>query len=142
MNNKKKYKIVALSMLILTSCTFPGGNEFTGKTYTAILSGVNQIPKNTSRGTGKVTMTLSADEKTANVTYSVENLEGNPIDTYVLGPAKEEEATTKVIYPINNKKVGVTTIDPDELNALRSGLVYVNVYTSKYPGGELRGQLK
>ena len=142
MNGTKSFKFIVLSMLFFTACTFPGGSEFTGKTYTAILSGVNQIPKNTSMGKGKVTMTLSADEKTASVTYFAEKLEGNPVNTYVLGPAKEEETTTKVIYPINNKTIGVTTIDPDELLALRSGLVYVNVYTSKYPGGELRGQLK
>lgn len=129
------------ALILLSSCSLPG-SQFTGRTYTAILSGSNQIPKNTSRGSGTVTMTLSQDEKTANVTYSVENLEGTAINTYVLGPAKEEEVSTTVIYPINNKKVGVTTIDPKELEAIKSGLVYVNVVTDKYPGGELRGQLK
>lgn len=129
------------SVVLLSGCSLPG-SAFTGKTFTAILSGVNEIPRNTSGASGRVTMTLSQDEKTASVTYLAENLEGKRLYTYVLGPANEEQSSTNVIYPINNEKVGVTTITPEQLSNLKAGLLYVNVFTDKFPTGEIRGQLK
>jgi hypothetical protein len=106
------------------------------------MSGMSQIPRNSSIASGKVTMTLSRDEKTASVRYYADRLEGKHLYTYILGPASEEQISTNVIYPINNEKIGVTTITPDELKALKEGLLYVNVFTDKYPNGEIRGQLK
>jgi hypothetical protein len=141
MFKNKFFNFLAASSFLLSSCQLPG-SSFTGTTYTAILSSTSQRPPNSSKATGKVTMTLSQDEKTASVTYFSENLEGKHLYTYILGPASEEQTSTNVIYPINNEKIGVTTITPDELKNLKAGLLYVNVFTEKYRGGEIRGQLK
>lgn len=141
MFNNKVLNLLSASIFLLTSCQLPG-SQFTGTTYTAILSGTSQIPPNSSIASGKVLMTLSQDEKTASVTYYSDRLEGKHLYTYILGPASEKEISTNVIYPINNERIGVTTITPDELQSLKSGLLYVNVFTDKYPNGEIRGQLK
>lgn len=137
----KFFNIICASSFLLSSCQL-SGSTFTGTTYTAFLSGSSQRPSNTSQATGKVIMTLSQDEKTASVTYNVSNLEGKHLYTYVLGPATEEENSTKIIFPINNDRVGVTLITPEQLKDLKSGLLYVNVFTDKYTNGEIRGQLK
>lgn len=141
MFKNKVFNFLCASSLLLSSCQL-SGSAFTGATYTAILSGTSQRPPNNSKATGKVTMTLSQDEKTASVIYSVENLEGKHLYTYVLGPATEENTSTKITFPINNDKVGVTLITPEQLKDLKSGLLYVNVFTDKYTNGEIRGQLK
>jgi trimeric autotransporter adhesin len=122
--------------------------------FRAHLSGANQYPFVTSMGSGQVLAELKGTSLV--VTGSFGHLEG-VVDTNILGGAHihlglagssgavliELEATFNAdgkggaFYAADN----TFTIDAATVQALLHRELYVNIHTSKYPGGEIRGQL-
>lgn len=120
----------------------------------AFLSGANQYPFVTSMGGGQVQAELR--DSFLIVTGTFANLEG-AVDTNILGGAHihiapagssggvaiELEAT----FDADGKSGVFTaekntfTIDADTRAALLDRNTYVNIHTTLYPGGEIRGQL-
>lgn len=132
--------VLIMSVLFNQGCSNPAAN--TGAIYNATMTGSSEIPPNTSRASGNVKMVLSSDEKFATVTITLSGLEGNLKYAYVMGPATNDQNTTNVVFPMNGALTGVTPLTPSQVVDLKSGLMYVNIYTDKYPAGEIRGQLK
>jgi hypothetical protein len=124
-------------------------------TYVAVLSGANEIPPRATAGGGSATFDVHDGVATYRVTVS--NLAsaatlahlsigsrdqvGVPIVRLTLSATTGAIATGTIdlrgSITFNN-----TTISGDSLRALfENGNAYVNVYTSTYPSGEVRGQV-
>ncbi|WP_425420358.1 CHRD domain-containing protein [Phaeodactylibacter xiamenensis] len=146
-------KIRDYLFLLLVFCSLP----FTGSaqmTFTAELSGRNEATPIVSRAFGEITAVLDGNELA--VSGSFTGLEGN-FDVTVAGGshihtgyAGENGGITFELSPnlgilLKSGTFEATsntfTLSAEEMDALMERRMYVNIHTTLYPGGEIRGQL-
>jgi hypothetical protein len=121
--------------------------------FQAQLSGANEVPARASSGSGAAGFTL--DGNTVHYSLEVEGL-GNitmshihvgavgangPVKVFLFkgGPTSTVNGVLAQGSFTSTDLIGITF--DDLLNAMRSGNAYVNVHTTVYPGGEIRGQV-
>jgi len=125
-------------------------------TYVAVLSGASEVPTTGSSATGNATVVLNAAQTQISISCQFQNLSGTYSASHIHGPAPVgTNASVKWGFlppaapwvfsnsnhdgTVSNFVVtGITATDVSNLNA---GLFYVNVHSSTFPGGEIRGQL-
>jgi len=122
-------------------------------TYSAELRGANEVPPAGSSAFGGAFITL--DPNTNNLTWEV-NTSGivSPLLSHihrgaagVNGPVLINFATSAAQIPNGrtNGSIDISSLDPSDKTALASASTasgyYVNVHSSAFPGGEVRGQL-
>nr|AUN36835.1 hypothetical protein [uncultured bacterium] len=169
MNDSRVLAIALAGLLpVLPAC----GDDNTGSnggaaatSFTATLSGANEVPAVTTTATGNATLTVDGTQIT--YTVNVTNLTNpvlshihlaaagvnGPVRLNLCGtddtPACSNVGTGVLVTGTNGNTLGITF---DELlAAMRSGGAYVNVHTNSpgctqgepgcNPGGEIRGQV-
>ena len=122
--------------------------------YFANLLGSNKVPAVLSAGSGALALELN--DRTLTVSGTFQGLEGtlftaaaggahlhlgyageNGAIEISLNPTTGEDGTSAVFTAEDN----TFEITPQQLRALRERRLYVNIHSSAYPGGELRGQV-
>jgi len=104
-----------------------------------------------SNGNGSGTLRLSSDETFAILSVSYGNLSSPVTGAHVHGPADPGQSGG-ILFDIDSATpqadgtylwtfvpVGVNSV-ADIVNAIKSGRTYVNIHSSNYPSGEIRGQ--
>jgi hypothetical protein len=125
------------------------------ETFTATLSGENQVPPLDVDATGNATVMISDDEQSVSweVTYS--GLTGDPAAGHIHIGAAGENGPVMIPFAEVTATGTSGTFNADDyetgdglpadwegvLAAIRSGDTYVNIHTAANPGGEIRGQL-
>jgi hypothetical protein len=130
------------------SGTFPSG-EIRGQLlrpgeqlFRTNLSGANEVPPNTSTGTGGMQVILGGSMVNCYGTYS--GLTGAPTASHIHRGAAG--ANGPVVIPLTlaaNNTITCTnvTVTPGDAADLATAMWYVNVHTGMFGGGEVRGQL-
>lgn len=113
--------------------------------YTAKLSGAREVPKTDSKGTGTLSASYDTITKVLSYTLTFEGLSGPVTAAHFHGPASRTQAAG-VLAPIGGANptspvTGTVTLTEDQVKALQTRKVYVNVHTAADPGGEIRGQV-
>ena len=109
--------------------------------FTATLTGGQETPPNNSAATGRATLLLSPDEKTARVSLTFSGLSSAQTDAHIHGPAAAGVSAPPVFpLPLGQISDFAITLTASQVQDLKSGLLYVNVHTSNFPSGEIRGQ--
>src|SRR5262249_6033101 len=119
-----------------------------GGTFTASLTGAQEVPPNASTATGTATVTLNAAETMITVSLTFSGLTAPATAAHIHGLAPPG-TNAPVVFPLagvplaTSGSIGpqVFAITAGQVSGLRSGLFYVNVHDSTFPGGEIRGQL-
>jgi hypothetical protein len=109
----------------------------------AALSGTTEVPPNTEKGSGTVTLTYDTGTKRLSWKGNISALTGAPTAAHLHGPA-EPGKNAGVMVPIPNPGPafeGSALLSDAQATALLDGRSYVNIHTSAHPGGELRGQV-
>jgi hypothetical protein len=110
--------------------------------YTASLDGSQEVPPNPSPATGSATLTLDAAKILSyNITFS--GLLGTETAAHIHCCAPPG-ISAGVLFPLppGNPKIGsVGPLTAQQESDLNAGLMYVNIHTNLYPGGEIRGQI-
>lgn len=113
--------------------------------YSATLDGLQEVPPNASPASGTAFLTLDGlGVLHYSVTYS--GLTAPRTAAHFHGPAGMG-VNAGVVFGIAGAGlaadviVGTWTIDATNLARLNSGLLYLNVHSSTFPGGEIRGQV-
>jgi hypothetical protein len=111
--------------------------------FIATLDGAQEVPANSSNATGGATLLLSPDEKTARVSLTFQGLGSNQTDAHIHGPAPVG-VSAPAIFPlpvgqISDFEISLTAA---QVQDLRNGLLYINVHSSNFPSGEIRGQFQ
>jgi uncharacterized protein (DUF1800 family) len=135
------------------------GLQTASQTFTVEVAGqptlyiANMTPQGVaiSTASGFATLQLSADETFAVLNFSYSNLSTPEVAEHVHGPADPGQ-NGGIIFDIDTSTinadgsrtwtfvpVGQETV-ADQVNALKQGRTYINIHTSKYPQGEIRGQ--
>ncbi len=136
--------------------------------FVAPLSGGEEVPPVPTNGTGVATFKLSSDETELSFRLIVANIENvtqshihcgppgvnGPVVLFLYGFELIEgrfqgvlstgTATNSDVIPRPDSDAcpgGVADLD-DLIAKMRSGDAYVNVHTSQFPGGEIRGQIR
>jgi len=114
------------------------------------LDGASEVPPNSSAsgGTGSILLTGN------NATYTLTALliGTTPVDAGVFGPASPGangpmifDLGTPTVTPLGGETLvsysGEAPLTGTELAEMQADETYVTIYTSGYPGGEIRGQI-
>jgi len=124
------------------------------------LKGDNEVPARETNAAGEAIITISKDESYIHFKLIVANIEDVTASHFHIAPAGSNGGVVAFLYsnpqasgPENGVLAeGYITSEnlvgslsgaelSDLISAIRGGNVYVNVHTTTYPGGELRGQL-
>ncbi|MFC5497371.1 CHRD domain-containing protein [Caenimonas terrae] len=114
--------------------------------FETTMSGSQEVPPNTSSGSGmaEVQFNENANRLTWKITYT--GLTGPASAGHIHGPAPMgQNAGVVVPFPgdLNAQPVtGEATLTPAQYADLAAGLYYVNLHSARFPGGEIRGQLR
>jgi Cu/Zn superoxide dismutase len=111
--------------------------------YKADLKASNEVPVNTSTGTGSVAATFDTSSKKLNWTVTFSNLTGAATAAHFHGPAAAGK-NAGVAVPIAgtaSPMAGSATLTDAQAADLKAGKWYVNVHTAANKDGEIRGQV-
>jgi hypothetical protein len=109
----------------------------------AQLNGANEVPPNTTAGSGQAEASLDTATKILTWTVTYAGLTGPAIGAHLHGPG-EHGKNAGIVIPFNFVATpikGQATLSDTQMTDLLAGRWYVNVHTSAHPGGEIRGQL-
>ena len=120
-----------------------------GQTFTAKLTGKDEVPPVNTQATGMAQFQLSSDGKELSYDLSATNLQGFMMAHIHQGKAGENGQP--VTTPLSMGKGKITSSDlqgalagkqmSDLVGIMRNGGAYVNVHTNKNQNGEIRGQI-
>ena len=119
------------------------------QTYTAKLSGKDEVPPVNTQATGTAQFQLSSDGKEINYDLSTTNLQGFMMAHIHKG--KSGENGQPITTPLQMGKGKITSSDlqgplagkqiSDLVDLMKNGGAYVNVHTNQNQNGEIRGQI-
>jgi hypothetical protein len=158
--------VTTITVLALAGIAGPALSDRGGRLMKASLSGFGEVPAVSSTGTGELLARIANDESSIEYTLSYQDLEGTAMAAHIhLGQPGVNGGVIaflcggggKPACPASGSVSGTITeadvIGPaaqgiaagelaEVITAMRQGMTYVNVHTSKHPGGEIRGQIK
>lgn len=113
--------------------------------FRATMSADEQSAPTYSPGQGLADFVLDRTTQQLNWTITFKDLTSNAVAAHIHGP-QTPGGNAGVIFDLapNGTKsplVGSVVLNDGELEYLLTGRLYVNVHTTKYPAGELRGQV-
>ena len=133
---------VVLTAIIAIVFAFGLAGSASAQNYSATLDGLQEVPPNASPGSGIGTFTLDAfNVLSYNITFA--GLVATETAAHIHGPASYGVAAGVIFpLPVGSPKVGtVGPLNATQVGYLNAGLLYVNVHSTAYTGGEIRGQI-
>lgn len=118
-----------------------GGSSGTVTAYTATLTGTAEVPPNNSTATGSGTFSFDSSTMSLTATVTTSNIVGTAAHIHegAVGMAGS------IIFPLapagSGKWSTTVTLTNAQLTELNAGRYYVNVHSTLYPAGEIRGQI-
>jgi len=163
----KRTAITLMLVAGLLFMTMPAGwaGAGTNRNFVAHLSGGEEVPPADTKATGQAKFQLSKDGTELSFRVNVANIENVTQAHIHLAPAGANGGVVVWLYPdapppelIPGRTQGTLakgTITADDLvgalaglalddlvEEMKAGNAYVNVHTSQFPGGEIRGQIR
>lgn len=108
--------------------------------FEAEISGAYEVPPTTAPQTGLVTLILNEAQTEASYYIEYDDLPNETAAHFHLAPPGQNGGVVLGL-PAGNPKVGVWEISAAHVEALFLGNIYVNIHTSEFPGGAIRGNL-
>jgi len=110
--------------------------------FKATINGASEVPPTASAATGTATLTYNKDTKVFNIVVNFSGVTPTAShihkgETGVVGGV-EFGFTSPVTSPINYTSVVLNAAQETDLFA---NMYYVNIHSTAFPGGEIRGQL-
>jgi hypothetical protein len=117
------------------------GDPATGNTFSALMSGAQEVPANASKASAYGTIVLDPTARTISGVLVTDGLAGTVAHIHnglpgVSGPVVFPLAGGPTVWTL-----AATAITDAQIADLRGGAYYLNVHSTALPGGELRGQL-
>jgi hypothetical protein len=160
----RRFVLLAALVGLMTTVAHAEASAAAPTTFRAVLSGGEEVPANDSRARGVAIFHLSADGESLSYRLNVANIENVTQAHIHLAPAGANGPVVAWLYPAappaqviegrSNGPLATGTITSDDLvgplagaelddliEELIAGNAYVNVHTSQFPPGEVRGQI-
>jgi hypothetical protein len=127
-------------MLAIASC-FGVASLAQAITHKATLDGAQEVPPVNTPASGFAKLDLDKNAMTLRIVLAFGNLLGEQTAAHIHGPAPPG-VNAGVLLGL---PVGIFdqtfNIDAATMDAIQNGLAYINVHTTAFPGGEIRGQI-
>lgn len=141
MSSKTRRYLIGLWLLLLFSAT-----GLRAETFYAYLNGEQQVPPVSTNGTGYARVVLDEAAGTISFTVVFNNLSSAQTASHIHAPAGRGENAGVIIDfgavgGTSGTVTGTAAISPAQIALLRSHQAYVNVHTTNFGNGEIRGQL-
>jgi hypothetical protein len=112
-------------------------------TFKAELAPASEVPPAAdSKGSGMATVMVDTETKKLTWEVTSKDLTGAATAAHIHGPAAVGENAGPMIDISASIEKGSADVTEAQLTELQAGRTYINVHTEKYPGGEIRGQLR
>ncbi len=139
---KSTASVVIASLLMLGATVVPA-NAGATKTFIAVINSGQEVPSNLSNSFGNAHLIF---DKTTNMlcfSISYNALMGSELVAHFHGPASAgSNAGVQFGLPPGSPKNGcVGPLSKQQRKDLEKGLFYINVHSTDFPGGEIRGQV-
>ena len=139
-------KVLALSgfMVLCLLRSAPAGAQ---TRYLAALSGAQAVPSSATSGTGVGVILLNAPTNQITVDLSFSGLAASATSAHVHGTsAVGANSGVQLVLPVPSSTSGTMTrqtfvLTQSQVSGLTSGLLYLDIHSSLFPGGEIRGQI-
>ena len=135
--------VSAFLAAMLAGGLYAGQATAATRTFFAVLNAGQETPSNDSNALGVAYLTF--DDKTLKVCYSVSyiSLSGPASAAHIHGPAAPgvSAAVLVALSPTANPLNGCVTLPKANKKDLQHGMTYVNIHSSRFPSGEIRGQV-
>ncbi len=129
---------VTAAALVLASAA-----SATTHTFSVSLDGSQEVPPTGSPAFGSATVFLDTVANTMTVDLTFSGLVATQTAAHLHGPAAQgQNAGVLVGFPIGNLVGQVFPITDTIEGHMLSGLTYINVHSTTFPAGEIRGQLQ
>ncbi len=147
---RARYALLLLALLAFA----PRANAKTG--YTCSLSSASEVPANASTATGSATVILDNTQTMLDISVTFSGLANTYTASHIHGPApvgmnagvKWGFVGVPAGWVFNGTSTAgtlshfqVTGLTATDVANLNNGLMYVNIHSVSFPGGEIRGQL-
>jgi hypothetical protein len=115
-------------------------------TYLVELTGAQEVPPNNSSGIGSATVTLDPGNGSVSVSGTYSNLTTSTVAVHIHGTSRRGVNSGVVVGltasgGTSGSLSGSGTLTAAQVQSMLDGLTYLNVHTSMFPGGEIRGQI-
>ena len=135
------FSLIVLACGISLSCADPSLAAMVD--LKADLKASNEVPPNESKGTGSVTATFDSDSNKLSWKGTVSGLSG-PVTAAHFHAAEAGRNGAVAVPIIGADKAsfeGSATLTDTQAEDLMAGRWYVNIHTTTYKAGEIRGQV-
>lgn len=133
--------VATIALLVGYSLTAARAEMITLK---ADLKGSNEVPPNSSAGSGTAQATLDTATKVLTWTIAYKDLSGPVVGAHFHGPS-EPGKNAGIMVPFKTVEKspiqGSATLSDAQIADLLAGKWYANIHTAANPGGELRGNM-
>jgi hypothetical protein len=131
------------------SNVFPGG-EIRGQlgaassySLAASLDGSQEVPPTGSPGTGAADLTANGAGTALHIDLTVSGLSSTITASHIHQGAAGSNGPVMIgLGSFTTRLVQDVALTPDQLSGMLLGQTYVNVHTTTFPGGEIRGQIE
>jgi hypothetical protein len=140
-------KSIFLIATLLTSVSSFADHLSSKYLFAARINGAQQVPTVNTNAVGLATFYLSADRDTICMEMTATGLSGNITGVHIhAGAAGTNGPVVLDLMPyLNGNRVKATltgtTVTPQLLTQMFSGMFYINIHTAANPNGEIRGQI-
>lgn len=110
-------------------------------TFNVVLEGAQENPLSLSPTVGSGTVQVNTTTKTITYNLSYGALQGVPDAVYFQGPAVRRNVGPVKYTAGSGAGYGSFTYNPADEADILAGRWYINIYSSLYPSGEIRGQI-
>lgn len=105
------------------------------------LSGAQEVPARVTEATGEMFLTIDIDKKV--LTYEITYAGITPVAGHFhRGPAGVNGPVEITFTSLQSPIRGKVTLEQTQIDGFLTGQYYANLHTTKFPGGEIRGQVQ
>jgi len=144
----KSLLINSLAFAVAATCLgVPGKTLAAIVNLDATLTGSQEVPPVSTPGSGSATLTLDTDSNELSWDIIFSNLTASPTAAHFHAPAPiGSNAGVQIdiasISGLTSPLIGTATVTDTQESGILNGLWYINIHTSTFPGGEIRGQVQ
>jgi len=140
--SKKSYIISVVAVVILFTAGSCKKAADPNVVFMATINGTSEVPSNASTATGTATLTYNKDTKIFNIIVNFSGITASSSHIHKEAPGVSGSVVfafpSPVTSPINYTSVA---LDATQEADLLANMYYVNIHSTTFPAGEIRGQL-